>query len=281
MVVSGSHEPKNSIHAVLDASYFFNKFNQPPEQAVGIRTAYREGHAYREWEYLRHNVNGGHAGAGSSVNGGEVVTVRPKYIPIEKGLATTRFHKGFQRRPYRKILQDIDRRKHEELKDEARAASSEHRRRRLEALDKRNQFNIITGEHSEALLRATSPSRGVEALARRSENLSVLAAREEYVLLRDSLYRFHAPAWTGEGHDARQGTLRRQGLLAAASSSVLGVGRSEMQSFGVEDQFSKSLYDERNGCRFGGLPEACEPGCYTPRKLSAAASAARLARTNS
>jgi len=50
------------------------------------------------------------------------------------------------------------------------------------------------------------------------------------------------------------------------SSSILGVGNSDMMSYGVEDQFSKANYEPRRMCAVEGLVETTAAGRFTPEK---------------
>ena len=50
------------------------------------------------------------------------------------------------------------------------------------------------------------------------------------------------------------------------SSSILGVGNSDLMSYGVEDQFSKSQYEPNRPCLSEGLIETTAAGRFTPEK---------------
>jgi len=66
-----------------------------------------------------------------------------------------------------------------------------------------------------------------------------------HIQLRDSLSRFYLPHYSGTNHDKRQQTLVTEGLIKSKSSSILGVGSSDLGSYGVEDQFSKAQVSEQ------------------------------------
>lgn len=58
---------------------------------------------------------------------------------------------------------------------------------------------------------------------------------------------------SGPAHDYRQKVMYTEGLLKPKLSAVIGVGKPEMSSFGVEDQFSHSNYTPKDPikvCRF-------------------------------
>ncbi|CAM9716822.1 unnamed protein product, partial [Laminaria digitata] len=187
-----------------------------------------------------------------------------------KGLSTTRFHQGFQRRKQSHIRQDEARLEREACKQRASLVHLQSRRQRLGRLDKRNGFNLITGQFDPANKRCTTPFH-IEPRTRKSGSLSKVAERAEYLLLRDSEYKFHAPAWSGENHDKRQDLLQREGINKPKKSALLGIGGADLASVGAEDMFSKATYDPAKACAVEGLVETSVPGRYTPRKLAAAA----------
>ncbi|CAM9969472.1 unnamed protein product [Discosporangium mesarthrocarpum] len=166
---------------------------------------------------------------------------------------------------YSQIRQDVERLERERAKEMLKEQHLDRRRNRLGALDKRNNFNIITGSFDPANWRCTTPFH-VQPNIRDPGNLSTEAKRLEYVLLRGSLYKFYAPAWSGDNHDCRQDLLHRNGLSKPKKSSLLGIGRSDLLSVGAEDMFSKSIYDPDKACQQEGIFELSLPGRYTPRK---------------
>lgn len=82
---------------------------------------------------------------------------RGKERSFEKGLSTTRFHKGFQRRMQSHIQQDAARLEREASKQHLSLRHLDKRRQRLGSLDKRNGFNLITGEFDAGNRRCTTP----------------------------------------------------------------------------------------------------------------------------
>ncbi|CAM9678341.1 unnamed protein product [Ectocarpus fasciculatus] len=185
-----------------------------------------------------------------------------------KGLSTSRFHQGFQRRKQSNIRQDESRLQREAFKQHLSVLHLERRRQRLGSLDKRNGFNLITGQF-DATRRCTTPFH-IQPRTRETGSLSEVAERAEYLLLRDSEYKFHAPAWSGKKHDERQDLLQREGLNKPKKSTLLGIGTADLASAGANDMFSKSIYDPAKTCAVEGLVETCVPGRYTPRKVTAA-----------
>jgi len=57
-----------------------------------------------------------------------------------------------------------------------------------------------------------------------------------------------------------------EGLKESKSSSILGVGNKDMMSYGVEDQFSKAMYEPNRMCATEGLVETTAAGRFTPEK---------------
>ncbi|CAM9433956.1 unnamed protein product, partial [Chrysoparadoxa australica] len=82
------------------------------------------------WNYVTHHM------------GGQPVAKNE----FEKGLRSTKFSKGFQRRPREVIQQDMEWRASDKLRKSASEKHLAKRRERLTQLDKRNQFNVITGQ---------------------------------------------------------------------------------------------------------------------------------------
>ena len=73
---------------------------------------------------------------------------------------------------------------------------------------------------------------------------------------------------SGENHNRRQDLLLREGLNKPKKSSLLGIGTADLLSAGVEDAFSKAIYDPAKACDREGLVEISIPGRYTPRKIA-------------
>lgn len=182
----------------------------------------------------------------------------------EKGLATTRFRRGFQRRQATSIGADVDRKANEAARAARSAQQVDGRRHALGARAAYNGFDVISGDYDPTKVRGQRPQARYL-----SDRLSGELVRAGEITLRNSGYRFYTPHPTGRRHDSRQDKLLREGLLKPKFSSVLGVGRSEAASFGVEDQFSKAKYQpELKG--MPSLVDTLEPGKYP-----AAADAAR------
>lgn len=124
------------------------------------------------------------------------------------------------------------------MREERAKRTEDMRRRRLEALDKTNGFNVMTGEFDAA----RDNSGRMQRKHFSNSGLTDWVKREGDVLLRTSASRFYRPEPVTNAR--RQHMLRTEGLPANTKySSVLGIGRAEMRSYGVADNFEYSLYD--------------------------------------
>ena len=139
------------------------------------------------------------------------------------------------------------------------------RTQRLVDVKDYNGFNVISGAYDPSKVRGIPP-RPRYLSDRPSEEL----AKTGEITVRNSCYRFYTAAPSGNKHDYRQHQLVSEGQNKPKFSSVLGVGRAEEPSYGVEDQFAKSHYGGKVVTDFG-LVEVREPGRYTPRKLGGSA----------
>jgi len=162
---------------------------------------------------------------------------------IVQSTRTTVFKKGFERK--RDIGQDRLRIERDHQKEQSFQKFAPQRRANLDNLDRGyNAFDIITGQQNPEMERNVrrqmkhcdeTKSRGLQA--------------EGAISLRDSTSRFYGPppgARDQPKHGNRVGLVVTEGLKAPKYSSVLGIGRSEMPSYGVADAFSHSLYGGRS-----------------------------------
>ena len=179
------------------------------------------------------------------------------------GLKTTRFSKGFQRRNESQIINEVaeSRKAYSEMVSLKSERLIEQRKSRLEKIDKSNGFDIITGAP-----KSEQRSHRTEGIRYLGDGLGSEAPIRGRNMLRDSTNRFFSPQYNGPTHEYRQAVLRSEGLIAPRTSGVIKYGQAEMDSFGVEDNFSKSQYIRLSPVASTGLIEACAPGRYTPRK---------------
>ena len=190
---------------------------------------------------------------------------------ILRGVHTSKFKKGFQRRQYSDIMQDSLRKEREYIKEQKAAAHLERRRERLTDLTttRYNGFNPITGQVTAAFKKKDIYNwllDGQPSKVQVGEGPSAELQRIGHIQLRDSLSRFYLPHYSGPNHDKRQQQMVTEGLRKSKSTSILGVGNSDLHSFGVEDQFSKATYEPNRMCIAEGLVERTAPGRFTPDK---------------
>jgi hypothetical protein len=207
--------------------------------------------------------------------------------PIQAGLSTTKFGKGFYRRNEKNIKNSLAEEANNEVRQfqETKAVMAErlndHRRQNLQAMENYNGFNIITNVIRKDALSPTSNPRhkqlvqalpaGIKKVA--NQGLGDESMNRGMQMLRDSTARFYTPHPSGHRQNFRQDILYREGLQSTTKyCGVLEAGKKDMISYGVEDQFSKSEYlkpklDPPPKEMSFGLYEKRIPGVYTPRNI--------------
>lgn len=177
----------------------------------------------------------------------------------------TKFNRGFQRRmesDCKNVLKD-----QEQAYFAAAAVKKEIQRemRREEVARKKNErgFDILTGKlFDNAVVQPERPS-----MKMCGDGLGPEAPKRGFAELRESTGgRFHRPHESGDSHDKRQDMLQREGLNSVKSSALLQAGKADYPSHGVEDNFSKNMYQpNRPSASTIGLVECRAPGKFTPR----------------
>uniref|UniRef100_A0A7S3NGF4 Uncharacterized protein n=1 Tax=Aureoumbra lagunensis TaxID=44058 RepID=A0A7S3NGF4_9STRA len=196
----------------------------------------------------------------SSIDGKSYLTTEEKRN--EKGLRATKFRLGFERR--QNIEPYTERKEQEKVLEGRRQVRSQIRREQLLKNSDINRYNPITGAY-DPFKKAKDERGGVKRL---SDKPSEERIRAGEIYVRNSKYRFYTPTQYGSSdHVKRQELLLSGGLSKPKFSSILGVGRDEAPSFGVEDQFSKSCYQPRQSS-LHGLVEKSKPGAYPPPHTS-------------
>eukprot|EP00470_Lotharella_oceanica_P007166 CAMPEP_0170189074 /NCGR_PEP_ID=MMETSP0040_2-20121228/45940_1 /TAXON_ID=641309 /ORGANISM="Lotharella oceanica, Strain CCMP622" /LENGTH=203 /DNA_ID=CAMNT_0010436537 /DNA_START=1 /DNA_END=612 /DNA_ORIENTATION=+ len=147
----------------------------------------------------------------------------------------TRFHKGFHRKNITAIKQQVamkmpEIQAHQELKASRRPIIAEQRRENLRRNLQRNG-NIITG--------SGMPREQYLGRKKLSDAPSKCMAKESRVRMMTGGARFHIPL----SPRGREKNLRRQQprlrQAIKGRSSILGYGRSELQSLGTLDNFAE------------------------------------------
>jgi hypothetical protein len=180
-------------------------------------------------------------------------------------MRTTKFKPGFQRRRQEDIGHDEPRLRRMQQKEEQLQKFEPKRMDRLADLDTGyNRFNVISGEQD-----ISAERRRRHEMNHVDETKSVSFIREGAIALRDSASRFYGPPPGHEQppkHDMREVNLITEGLKQPLFSSVLGIGRSEMPSYGVADALTHSAY---GGHELGSRPPSYrEPSPFGSRPPS-------------
>lgn len=207
--------------------------------------------AYHSWEFLHHY---------------EGTIPSPDGVGVQS-LNSSKFHRGFQRRRADEIFAADEFRQAaaawEKEKALIKQAAVAARKSRLTQLNNQTGFDIITGAVKDGKLSNHEERRGadlreIQAAERRQEAKARCSEKDSgardsemdkvaQILLRDSHYRFFAPQTTGKKLIRRQEyTHYRQGASASRTSSLLGYGRADLPSFGVDDQFQHADYGVGN-----------------------------------
>ena len=177
--------------------------------------------------------------------------------------SSTKFPKEFFRRSGTDIFNEeaARRREYGELVAKKSEALAVNRSVRLQQIDRRNGYDVITGEKT-----SNVPYRRAEGIKYMGDGLGPEAPLRGHHMLRDSRNRFFTPQYNGPAHEYRQAVLKSEGLIKSKFSRVLYHGKPELVSYGIEDQFSKSNYMQLSASAQHGLVETTAVGKYTPRK---------------
>mmetsp|Transcript_21707 Transcript_21707/g.29518 ORF Transcript_21707/g.29518 Transcript_21707/m.29518 type:complete len:253 (-) Transcript_21707:186-944(-) len=207
--------------------------NQPVNERFRKRVDIPEkrNHHHAEWNFLQ---------------GSRVQNDASSFGEIHhSGTHTTRFKKGFQRRREEHIPKDEARIQYSAQREFKQTVHADRRMERLR--DKTNSYDLITGAKGEY----SSDTRSNKFLAERAhvrmDKLTPETASMSAMTIRDSSFRFFEPQTTGKNADQRREKLVNEGMTQTVRcSSVLGVGRAEVPSHGVHDQFVHADYGDSN-----------------------------------
>lgn len=192
-----------------------------------------------------------------------------------KGLATTKFGPGFSRRNESQIKElfgdnDLARRteQFQQLKASRSQVMSQARLQTLREADYRSGFNIINHQEvvpERAALSSSARGQGIRVLP--NQGLGPEAPLRGRATLRETEGRFFLPHASGKSHEYRQDVLHREGINEPKAVSILQLGKKDLPTFGIDDQFGKSEYVQHSAATRRGLYEATQPGKFTPRKV--------------
>ena len=212
-------------------------------------------HNFEEWEYLRHSH----------------LEPPSKYEEIGvRGMNTTKFHRGFQRRRECDIPKDIERAEAARAKAARAIVQNNARRDQLGKIANSQGYDILTGVPSKGAKSAPRSPRTDSGLTPRSNTKELdpsKGPRESEMelvgrlLLRDSHYRFFAPQTTGHNLiNRRVFSDYKEGTTKPRMSSVLGVGRDDgSPGLGLGDAKSGRSKDN-NDPLVSGRSAACVIG---------------------
>jgi hypothetical protein len=181
-------------------------------------------HAYRKSDYLK--------------GGRKEETFRPV-----QGMHTTKFSAGFMRRQNGEPNREQNSEKQIE-RLQARARRREYRKAELAVIERVGCGNgVLTGEYGPGYkVPPPQRSRGRKHFNQVLSDQSIL---EGEMKLRQSSSRFYTEL-SAEVREQRGNAIKREGLEGQKQSSILGIGRAELKSFGASDNFSNSLYLARD-----------------------------------
>lgn len=183
-------------------------------------------------------------------------------VSFERGLSQTKFHRGFQRRSESNIhnpLQDQERAYHA-VSSQRHLDMSESRKLTLTKVASAVQYDIINGTCQPHREKPPRP----EGLRMNGDGLGAEAPRRGSAILRESPGRYFAPYPSGHNQNHRQDVLLREGISKEKMTSIIQIGKADLKSYGVDDQFCRSEYTRKP--QVIGLYEMTRPGAYPPSK---------------
>jgi len=182
------------------------------------------------------------------------------------GLGDTKFGKGFSRKYETSISNPIKDSINEYKKEaEKRGDMLNHERsQNLKRIDSLTGFNIITGE-----LKGSGPKPHYEGKKRLDGTMSEQTLKVGFSALRESKGKFFQPQMSGEAAHSRQNRLNYEGVYRKRCTSIIQLGKEDLPSYGIEDQFNKNEYTTKlpdgDPKMRHGVSDMKVPGKYTPR----------------
>ena len=185
-------------------------------------------------------------------------------------LNTSKFGKGFQRRQANNIINEV-KNNNQDYSIISNIKKDEKNIQRTDNIRKKDSlcgYNVITGEKYQHI---TPHPQSFETFTGKkiiNDNLSDYTIKHGQTVLKESKGRYHGPLGTGNNFEYRQKILLNEGISNQRCSSIIELGKKDIVSYGIEDNFSKSQYTTNNEkLHITGLYEARQPGRYTPRKI--------------
>jgi len=182
------------------------------------------------------------------------------------GLGDTKFGKGFSRKYETSISNPIKDSINEYKKEAERRGDmlNHERSQNLKRIDSLTGFNIITGE-----LKGTGPKPVYEGKKRLDGTMSEQTLKVGFTALRESKGKFFQPQMSGDAAHSRQHRLNAEGVYRKRCTSIIQLGKEDLPSYGIEDQFNKNEYitklPEGDPKMRHGVSDMKIPGKYTPR----------------
>jgi hypothetical protein len=158
----------------------------------------------------------------------------------------------------------LEHRLHSETKEMKKQDQAMGRSSHLLQRSQQTGYNLITGE-----VLGDGPKNPRHHAHYLADGMGIESQRRGLQIMRGSENRYFAPQFSGDHQSHRQKVLVSEGLNRSKQSKILAQGcRESVPSYGIEDQFSKSQYINRDktGGGLRGLVEDSEPGKYSPRK---------------
>mgnify|MGYP001169505507 CR=1 FL=1 len=157
----------------------------------------------------------------------------------EQGMHTTKFSCGFMRRQNGEPNREQNSEKQIERLD-ARERRRDFRKQELATVCRVGCGNgVLTGDYGPGY--KVPPAAAKRGRKHFNQVLSDQSILEGEMKLRQSSSRFYTEL-SDEVRQQRGSTITSEGLYGQKKSSVIGIGRAEMNSYGTSDNFNNSLY---------------------------------------
>lgn len=222
-ITSNRHNEEHGTEYIIPEDWNRHEEDSGMPEGEVIRRgkrSYQVPHSYKKNDYLK--------------GGKKEEIFRP-----EQGMHTTKFSCGFMRRQNGEPNREQNSVKQIERLD-ARERRRDFRKQELATVFRVGCGNgVLTGEYGPGYkIPPPARSRGRKHFNQVLSDQSIL---EGEMKLKQSSSRFYTEM-SEEVRAERGNAITKEGLYGQKKSSVLGIGRAEMNSYGVSDNFSNSLY---------------------------------------